>query len=75
MMFGMGMFGFLFWIAVIALVIWGVAQITQSNRRQDTPGNQQLDSEAPLEILKKRYARGEITKEQYEEMKRDLLSS
>ncbi len=37
-------------------------------RRQDiTP-----DKQDPLEILKLRYARGEITRDEYEQMKRDL---
>jgi len=30
------------------------------------------DSETPLDILKKRYARGEITKEQFQEMKKEI---
>ncbi len=29
-------------------------------------------SETPLEIVKKRYAKGEITKDEYEEIERDL---
>jgi putative membrane protein len=30
------------------------------------------ESETPLSIIKKRYAKGEISKEEYEEMKREL---
>jgi putative membrane protein len=29
-------------------------------------------SETPLEILKKRYAKGEITKDQFEQIKKDI---
>ena len=32
------------------------------------------ESETALEILKKRYAKGEITKEEFEQMKKDVLS-
>jgi putative membrane protein len=31
------------------------------------------DTETPLDILKKRYVKGEITKEEFEQMKRDIL--
>ncbi len=30
------------------------------------------NSETPLEILKKRYARGELSKDQFDQMKRDI---
>ena len=32
------------------------------------------DSETALDILKKRYAKGEITREEFEQMKKDLSS-
>jgi putative membrane protein len=41
----------------------------RDSRREPREGSV---SESPLEILKKRYAKGEISKEEYEEMKRDL---
>jgi len=37
----------------------------------DVPG-QKKKPDSPMEILKKRYARGEINKEQYEEMRGNL---
>ena len=65
--FGMG-FGViimvLFWGAIIWVVISLINAGTQKS--EDT-------SESALTILKKRYAKGEITKEQYLEMEKELM--
>jgi putative membrane protein len=37
------------------------------------PGEEQ-GSETAMEILKKRYAKGEITREDFEQMKKDIMS-
>jgi len=64
-----GGFMWIFWIAVIVGIIFLVKWIVQQSR----PGGQQ-QGENSLEILKKRYARGEIDKEEFEQKKKDLLS-
>jgi len=64
--FGGMWFGWIFWIAIIVLVIWLL--VDRSNKTKQNPPPQ----ETALDILKKRYAKGEITKEQFEQMKNDL---
>ncbi len=56
-------------IGVVFLVIWLVRR-TSANGANSF--NQRPASESPQEILKTRYARGEINREQYELMKQDL---
>ncbi len=65
----MGGFMWIFCIAVIVGIIFLVKWIVMQSR----PGGQQRE-ESSLEILKKRYARGEIDKEEFEQKKKDLLS-
>ncbi|QCU90979.1 SHOCT domain-containing protein [Thiomicrorhabdus sediminis] len=60
----MGGHMWIFWLILIVLVLIGLKVIFQ----------QRGDSESALEILKKRYAKGEITKEEFEEQKKTLLS-
>ncbi len=65
----------LFWAAIIALVIWGVRALS----RGTTTGHPAQPGPLPprgraLDILQERYARGEITLEQYEEMRKRLES-
>ncbi len=59
-------FMWLFWIVVIVAVVWalarGISGRTQMGERQDSPE----------QILKRRYASGEIDKEEYERRLSDL---
>jgi len=67
MLFG-GILFVVFWGAIIALIIWGVSRVTRSSS-----GSVQGRKDA-LEIARERYARGEITREQFEQIKKDLMS-
>jgi len=64
-------FAWLFWLVVLGLIAWAVVTVVKnSQRRIEQTGT--LDN--PIEILKRRYARGEITREEFEQMKKDLES-
>lgn len=56
---------FLWWILLIVVLVWLLTSRTNVFR-QGPP------AETPLDILKQRFARGEITKEEYEERRRIL---
>ncbi len=59
----------LFWIALILLVVWAVRAASARSPGSHPPAP---PLETPLEILQRRYARGEIGKAEYEEKRRDL---
>lgn len=59
-------FGLLFWGAIIAAIVW---LLSQGRGLPQTPTTR---GPSALEILNERYARGEINREQYEQMRRDL---
>lgn len=61
----------LFWFAIISLVI---GLILRSRRHHATNFMQHRPTAPndPLEIAKARYAKGEITKEQFDQLKNDL---
>lgn len=65
MFWGGGIFMFIFWILIIVLIASILKDSFVGNRRNFS----QNKSETPMEILKIRYAKGEITKDQYQEMK------
>jgi putative membrane protein len=80
MMGGTGMMGFgfllmlLFWGGVIALAVWLVGLLfpgAASHSTSALDGNGR-GGETALEILKKRYARGELSKHEYQQIREDL---
>ncbi len=68
---GMGwmLFGLILWIFLLAGIVLFVVWLVQ----RVTGGAERRAEESALEILKKRYAKGEISKAEYEEKKRDIL--
>ena len=52
----------IFLIGAIALIIWLIYKFTKKEK----------ESETPINILQKRYAKGDINKKQFEEMKKEI---
>jgi putative membrane protein len=61
-----GMFMGIIFLIAIGLLIYFIVQTRK------TKGQMPTQKESPLDILKMRYAKGEIVREEYERMKRDL---
>ncbi len=77
--FGFGLGGILpfvltilFWAVIIGAVVWLVSGLFSRRAAGNPPVSTASTPESALDILQKRYARGEITKAEYEDMRRDL---
>ncbi|MFH1241560.1 MAG: SHOCT domain-containing protein [Pseudomonadota bacterium] len=66
-----GIFMIVFWVLVIVGLVFFIKWLIQASKGGST--TTQTGSTA-LEILKERYARGEIDKEEFEQKKRDLMA-
>ena len=63
---GMGvgwLFMIIFWVLVIMGIVYIIKMIAGGGKKEETA----------LDILKKRYAKGEITKDEYDRMTEDLM--
>ena len=75
MIFG-GLLTLLFWGVIIALIVLAVRALSRSGSGQATPSASapgQARDQA-LEILRERYARGEISKDEFNSMRQDLTA-
>ena len=61
-------FGWVFWILIMALII----VLIWTNTRETNKYIPFDGKETAMDILKMRYAKGEITKDQFDQMKKDL---
>lgn len=60
-----GIWMVIFWGAMLLLVIWGISKLAEVNGN----GHQK---ETPLDIAQRRYAKGEIDKQQLDEIKQNV---
>ena len=59
-----GIWMLIFWGGLIALIVWGVSRLTghgNSGQRRSA-----------LDMARERYAKGEISREEFEQIKKDL---
>jgi putative membrane protein len=68
-MMGYGYGGIFMWLIVLVLVGVVIYYLLQISRSKGSDGS---IIETPLDILKKRYAKGEIDKEEFDRKKKDL---
>lgn len=77
---GFGMLLFIgFWVLIILGIVWLVMTLTRNAHTKPAPAAPPpaalpppAPAQTPLDILKMRYAKGEITQEQFLQMKQDL---
>jgi len=68
----MGPFGWVFMLLFWGLIIFGLIYMVRWLSDRDRSGGAGKAPQTPLDILKARYARGEISREEFERMKRDM---
>lgn len=64
--FGGGWMMFFLWFIIIVLVVFAIRALMVSNQNKQ-------HKETPMEILKRRYANGEIDEEEFNKRKKELL--
>lgn len=64
---GMGFGMWIFWIVVVLIVVLFIRLLMSAENLQS-----RTSSETPMDILKKRYAKGEIDEEEFEHRRKEL---
>ncbi len=67
-----GLMMVLFWGTIIALIVWAIQSVTRRESAQPETPHASPSARTPLDIAKERYARGEVSRKEFEQIKRDL---
>jgi putative membrane protein len=67
-----GLIGLLFNIAIIVAIIWLIVWAVRRLTSGPSQWNHSAANESPRDIVQARYARGELTRDQYQQMLKDL---
>ncbi|MCL4353230.1 SHOCT domain-containing protein [Patescibacteria group bacterium] len=68
-----GLISIIFWALLISLVVGLLVHLFDSRNAEEAADENSLENnETALAILKKRYVKGEITKREFVEMKKDI---
>lgn len=70
--FGWGWFMPIFLILFWVLIVWAVVTFVRGVAWPGGSHSASSRTDSAMEVLRRRYARGEVSKEEYEEKKRDL---
>ena len=65
-------FGVLFMVVFWGLIVWAMVALVQGLSQAGGSRTSVGEQDSALEILKRRYARGEIDEKEYDEKKRNL---
>lgn len=66
----------LFWVVILVVAVWLLSRLFPQVTGFTTPpssGKHSEPADSPLDILKRRFARGELSQAEYDEMRRKLL--
>ena len=69
----MGGFGMIFWILIIIGVVFLAIYGLRNTSVEDRDNGRAIREYSAIDIIKSRYARGEISKEEYERIRQDIL--
>ncbi|TET97876.1 MAG: SHOCT domain-containing protein [Dehalococcoidia bacterium] len=67
-----GLMMILFWGAIIALIVWAIQTVTRREFSQTQSPHTGPSARTPVDIAKERSARGDISRKEFEQIKRDL---